>query len=51
MYICVSQQERWIGGRRHFRAEQPLLPLDWATREYISGVGNVVPYNSPEANL
>ncbi|GFH32472.1 hypothetical protein HaLaN_31699, partial [Haematococcus lacustris] len=21
--------ERWIGGRRHFRAEQPLLPLDW----------------------
>ncbi|KAJ9529419.1 hypothetical protein QJQ45_013734 [Haematococcus lacustris] len=26
----------WPG---HFRAEQPLLPLDWATREYISADG------------
>ncbi|KAJ9508878.1 hypothetical protein QJQ45_028191, partial [Haematococcus lacustris] len=43
--------ERRIGGRKHFRAEQPLLPLDWATREYILGVGNVVPYSSLEATL
>ncbi|KAJ9505934.1 hypothetical protein QJQ45_017013 [Haematococcus lacustris] len=24
-----ARMERWIGGRRHFRAEQPLLPSDW----------------------
>ncbi|GFH12763.1 hypothetical protein HaLaN_08510, partial [Haematococcus lacustris] len=34
---CEPTTERRIGGRRHFRAEHPLLPLDWATREYISG--------------
>ncbi|GFH15322.1 hypothetical protein HaLaN_11526, partial [Haematococcus lacustris] len=22
----IRERERWIGGRRHFRAEQPLLP-------------------------
>ncbi|KAJ9524706.1 hypothetical protein QJQ45_024324, partial [Haematococcus lacustris] len=29
----------WPG---HFRPEQPLLPLDWATREYISGKHGVL---------
>ncbi|KAJ9533310.1 hypothetical protein QJQ45_026333, partial [Haematococcus lacustris] len=48
MRVATGEMDWWPEA---FPCRAAFAAVGLATREYIPGVGNVVPYNSPEATL